>query len=178
MAFSRKHKDKLVVDYTEWIKNNQAIYLASYSGVTMKAIDNLRAKARESNSEVHVVKNTLFTIAMKNAGIAHAPELLEGSTLIGFTPQDPPGLAKVFADFTKGSETVKIKGGFLGTQTLTASDVKALADLPPLPVLQAKLLGTIMAPASKLVRTLTEPARSLAAVVMAYSEKSAAPAAN
>ena len=178
MAFSRKHKDKLVVDYTEWIKNSQAIYLASYSGVTMKAIDGLRAKVRDSNSEVHVVKNTLFTIAMKNAGIEHAPGLLEGTTLIGFTPQDPPGLAKAFADFTKGSETVKIKGGYLGTQALTAGEVKALADLPPLPILQAKLLGTIMAPASKLVRTLAEPARSLAAVVKAYSEQNAAPAAN
>jgi large subunit ribosomal protein L10 len=177
LAFSRKHKDKLVVDYTEWIKNSQALYLASYSAVTMKAIDSLRAKARESNSEVHVVKNTLFSIAMKNAGITHAPELLEGSTLIGFTPQDPPGLAKVFADFTKGSETVKIKGGFLGTQALTPGEVKAMADLPPMPVMQAILLGTIMAPASKLVRTLVEPARSLAAVVKAYSEKSAAQAA-
>jgi large subunit ribosomal protein L10 len=178
LAFSKKHKEELVVDYTEWIKNSQAVYLASYSGVTMKAIDGLRAKARESGSEVHVVKNTLFTIAMKNAGIAHAPELLEGTTLIGFTPQDPPSLANVFADFTKGSETVKIKGGFLGTQTLTAAEVKALAELPPLPIMRAKLLGTILAPASKLVRTLAEPARSLAAVVMAYSEKSAAPAAN
>jgi large subunit ribosomal protein L10 len=178
LAFSKKHKEKLVVDYTEWIKNSQAIYLASYSGVTMKAVDSLRAKARETGSEVHVVKNTLFSIAMKNAGIEYAPDLLEGTTLIGFALQDPPGLAKVLADFTKGSETVKIKGGFLGAQSLDPSEVKAMANLPPLPVLQAKLLGTILAPASQLVRTLAEPARSLAAVLKAYSEKSAVPAAN
>jgi large subunit ribosomal protein L10 len=178
LAFSRKHKDQLVVDYTEWIKNSQAMYLASYSGVTMKAVDNLRAKAREGGSEVHVVKNTLFSIAMKNAGMELGPELLEGSTLIGFALQDPPSLAKVFADFTKGSETVKIKGGFLGTQNLTPSDVKAMADLPPLPIMRARLLGTILAPASQLVRTLAEPARSLAAVLKAYSDKGAAPAAN
>jgi large subunit ribosomal protein L10 len=178
LAFSRKHKDKLVVDYTEWIKNSQAMYLAAYSGVTMKAVNSLRAKARETGSEVHVVKNTLFNMAMKNAGLELSAEMLEGSTLIGFALQDPPGLAKVFADFTKGSETVKIKGGFLGTQSLTPSEVKAMADLPSLPVMQAILLGTILAPASQLVRTLVEPARSLAAVLQAYSEKSAAPAAN
>jgi large subunit ribosomal protein L10 len=178
LAFSRKHKDQLVVDYTEWIKNSQAMYLASYSGVTMKAVDNLRAKAREGGSEVHVVKNTLFSIAMKNAGMELNTSLMEGSTLIGFALQDPPSLAKVFADFTKGSETVKIKGGFLGTQSLTPSEVKAMADLPPLPVMQAILLGTILAPASQLVRTLAEPARSLAAVLKAYSDKGAAPAAN
>jgi large subunit ribosomal protein L10 len=176
LAFSRKHKDKLVVDYTDWIKNSQAMYLASYSGVTMKAIDGLRAKARESGAEVHVVKNTLFTLAMKNAGIEHDTELLEGSTLIGFAPQDPPALAKIFADFSKGLETVKIKGGFLGSQNLTPAEVKSLADLPSLSIMQAILLGTILAPASKLVRTLVEPARSLAAVIQAYSEKSAAPA--
>ncbi|MBN2258299.1 MAG: 50S ribosomal protein L10 [Anaerolineaceae bacterium] len=178
MAFSKKHKEKLVIDYTEWIKNSQAMYLASYSGVTMKAIDGLRAKARESGAEVHVVKNTLFTLAMKNAGIEYAAELMEGSTLIGFAVQDPPALAKVFADFSKGSDTVKIKGGFMGPQSLTPEEIKSLASLPSLPVMQAILLGTILAPASKLVRTLAEPARSLAAVVMAYSEKSAAPAAN
>jgi len=178
LAFSRKHKDKLVVDYTEWIKNSQAMYLASYSGVTMKAVDNLRAKARENGSEVHVVKNTLFNIAMKNAGIELGSDLMEGSTLIGFALQDPPGLAKVFADFTKGLDTVKIKGGFLGAQSLSPSEVKAMADLPPLPVMQAILLGTILAPASQLVRTLAEPARSLAAVLKAYSDKGAAPAAN
>jgi large subunit ribosomal protein L10 len=178
LAFTKKHKKELVVDYTEWIKNSQAMYLASYSGVTMKAIDSLRAKARENGSEVHVVKNTLFSIAMKNAGIEHAPDLLEGTTLIGFALQDPPGLAKVFADFTKGSEIVKIKGGFLGTQNLTPVEVKAMANLPALPVMQAMLLGTILAPASKLVRTLAEPARSLAAVIQAHSEKGAAPAAN
>jgi large subunit ribosomal protein L10 len=177
LAFSRKQKAKLVVDYTGWIKSSRAMYLASYSGVTMKAVDGLRAKARENGSEVHVVKNTLFSIAMKNAGIELGSDLMEGSTLIGFALQDPPGLAKVFADFTKGSETVKIKGGFLGTQSLTPSEVKAMADLPPLPVMQAILLGTILAPASQLVRTLVEPARSLAAVIKAYSDKSAAQAA-
>ncbi len=65
----------------------------------------------------------------------------------------------------------------LGTEYLTIEQVKALAELPPLPIMRAKLLGVLQAPASQLVRTLVEPARSLAAVFKAYSEKEAAPAA-
>ena len=64
-----------------------------------------------------------------------------------------------------------MKGGFLGKQFITPVEVKSLADLPPLPVMRARLLGTLLAPASKLVRTLAEPARSLAGVFKAYSEK-------
>ena len=66
---------------------------------------------------------------------------------------------------------MRIKGGYLGNKSISKAQVEALAELPPLPVMRATLLGTIMAPASKLVRTIAEPARGLAAVVKAYSEK-------
>jgi len=84
---------------------------------------------------------------------------------------DAAGLAKVFTEATKGSETIKVKGGFLGKELLDAKQIKSLAELPPMPVMRALLLGVISAPATKLVRTLVEPARSMAAVVKAYSEK-------
>ena len=83
-------------------------------------------------------------------------------------------MAKVIKDFARTSEFVKIKGGYLEKNLISAAEVMALADLPPLPVLRAQLLGTIMAPASKLVRTLAEPARQLAAVIKAYADKDAA----
>ncbi len=76
-------------------------------------------------------------------------------------------------DFTKGNEVFKVKGGYLGVEKLSSAQVKSLADLPPLPVMRATLLGVLQAPAGKLVRTLAEPARGLASVVRAYSEKSA-----
>jgi large subunit ribosomal protein L10 len=74
----------------------------------------------------------------------------------------------------KGAEAIKLKGGFLDNQALNANQVKALGDLPPLPVVRAQLLGVLQAPAGKLVRTLAEPARSLASVLRAYSEKTPA----
>jgi large subunit ribosomal protein L10 len=74
----------------------------------------------------------------------------------------------------KGNEFVKVKGGLLSGRSLNPAQVKALADMPPLPVMRATLLGVLQAPAGKLVRTIAEPARGLAGVVKAFSEKAAA----
>jgi large subunit ribosomal protein L10 len=176
LAFTKKHKTKMVSDYETWLNKSQAVFMIEYKKMTMKDIDALRAKVRETGSEAHIVKNTLMQLAMKNAGYTD-PKKVEGTLLVGFAFNDPPALAKVFADATKNSEIYKLRGGFLEKQPLSMEQVKALADLPPLPVMRATLLGVLQAPASKLVRTLAEPARSLAAVVKAYSEKGAPQAA-
>jgi large subunit ribosomal protein L10 len=138
--------------------------------MNMKAIDVFRSKARENGGEIHLVKNTLFGHALKAQGYPDT-KFLEGTSLVGFAFNDAAGLAKAFVELTKGSETMKVKGGFLGKELISDKQVKALADLPALPVMRATLLGVLNAPASKLVRTLAEPARSLAAVVKAHSEK-------
>ena len=80
-------------------------------------------------------------------------------------------MAKALAELVKGNETFAVRGGYLDKASLTVKQVGALSDLPTLPVMRAMLLGTILAPASKLVRTLAEPARGLAAVIKANSEK-------
>jgi large subunit ribosomal protein L10 len=152
------------------------VFVLNYSKMTMKDIDTLRAKAREAGAELHVVKNTLMKLALDEVGIQDKA-VFDGASLVGFAFSDAPALAKVLSDATVKSEIFAIKGGYLGNQPLTPAQVKALADLPPLPVMRAMLLGTISAPASKLVRTIAEPARGLAAVIKAYSEKGAAPAA-
>jgi len=83
----------------------------------------------------------------------------------------------VLTEVARGSEFVKIKGGYLEKRLISAKDIESLAELPQLPVMRAQLLGTIMAPSSKLVRTLVEPARQVAAVIKAYAEKDAATSA-
>jgi large subunit ribosomal protein L10 len=104
-------------------------------------------------------------------------DILEGSTAVGFAFRDAPAIAKTLSDATAKSEIFKIKGGFLGKQVVGANQIKALAELPPLPVMRARILGLLNAPASQLVRTIAEPARSMAYVVKAYSEKQPAEAA-
>jgi large subunit ribosomal protein L10 len=79
-------------------------------------------------------------------------------------------------DATAKSESIKLKGGILDGRVLSTAQVKSLAELPPLPVIRAQLLGTIQAPAGKLVRTINEPARSLASVFRAYADKAQAAA--
>ncbi|GAP09051.1 LSU ribosomal protein L10P [Bellilinea caldifistulae] len=176
MAFSKQHKNKMVAQYVEWLRQSQGVFVLNYNKMTMKDIDTLRAKAREAGAELHVVKNTLMKLALEEVGIQDK-SVFDGASLVGFAFSDAPALAKVLSDATAKSEIFAIKGGYLGAQALSVEQVKALAELPPLPVMRATLLGTISAPASKLVRTLAEPARGLAAVIKAYSEKSAAPAA-
>jgi len=176
LAFTKQHKNKMVAQYVEWLRQSQGVFVLNYSKMTMKEIDTLRAKAREAGAELHVVKNTLMKLALDEVGIQDKA-VFDGASLVGFAFSDAPALAKVLSDATAKSEIFAIKGGYLGNQPLSPAQVKALADLPPLPVMRAMLLGTISAPATKLVRTIAEPARGLAAVIKAYSKKGAAPAA-
>ncbi len=176
MAITKERKQELVTDYVDWINKSQVVVVAEYKGLTMKQIDELRAKARGLGGEFHVVKNTLARLALEEAGVKVPAELVEGSTAFGFASEDAAGFAKIMSEFAKTAENLKIKGGFLNKQPMKAADVTALAELPPLPVIRAQLLGVLVAPASKLVRTLAEPGRSLAAVLQANVDKQAAPA--
>jgi len=173
LAFTKKEKSALLEQYTQWFKESQAVLMLEYSKMTMKSIDELRTKLRESGSKAHVVKNTLFALATKQAGLEFKGELT-GTTLMGVTQTDVAALAKIFADAAKDPNgPFKLKGGFVDGKQIKAQDIKALADLPPLPVMRARMLGVLQAPAGKLVRTLAEPGRRIASVVKAYSDKAA-----
>ena len=175
MAVSKARKNEILATYGEWLKKSEAVILVEYTGVTMKNMDDIRAKIREAGGEFHVLKNTLARRAFADNGMDFPQEYLLNSTAVSFAFSDPASTAKALSDATKGNEFVKVKGGFMDGQVLDADQVKALASMPPLPVVRAQLLGVLQAPAGKLVRTIAEPARGLAAVIKAFSEK--APAA-
>jgi len=174
LAISKEHKQQMVDEYVDWIHQSKALIVMEYTGLTMKQMDDLRGKIRESGGEFHIVKNTLGKVAFQQAGWDTPATMFEGSTAISFAFQDAAATAKTINEFIRTSEFVKVKGGYLDQHAISAADVKALAELPPLPVVRAQLMGTILAPASKLVRTLAEPARALAAVMKAYSDKDSA----
>jgi large subunit ribosomal protein L10 len=177
LAISKNRKQEVIAQYAEWLAHSRAIVVAEYTGLTMKEMDDLRAKVREAGGEFHVVKNTLVTRVLKEAKIEWKDEHFSSSSAIGFAFKDAPALAKTMTDYAKGSNLLKIKGGYLGNRAMSAEDVKALADMPPLPVMRATLLGTILAPASQLARLLAEPGRQVAAVIKAYADNNAAPEA-
>jgi large subunit ribosomal protein L10 len=176
VPFSKSTKNEMLSQYEGWLRKSEAVIMLEYNKMAMKDINNLRTKVRDAGSQVHVTKNTLLKLALEHTGYEGVKQE-EGTTLCGFANSDAPALAKLLLDLTKNSEIFKVKGGFMDGRTLTAEQVKSLATLPPLPVMRATLLGVLSAPASKLVRTLAEPARQVAAVIKAHSEQSAAPAA-
>ena len=177
LAISKERKNELVAQYVEWLKNSQAVVITEYSGLTMKQLDDLRTKTRDAGGEFHIVKNTLGRVAFQQAGLKIPEGFLEGSTAVAFAFQDAPAMAKTITEFARTSDFVKVKGGYLTGNPIQAEDVKALSELPPLPVMRARVLGVLMAPASQLVRTIAEPARQVATVLKAYADKDASPAA-
>lgn len=174
MAISKQRKEEVINQYAEWLDKSQAVILVEYTGITMKEFDNIRAKVRESGGEFHVLKNTLAKKAFESREISYPEGTFEKSTAAVFAFGDVAGAAKALSDVTKSIEFVKVKSGFMDKQALSVVQVKSLASMPPLPVVRAQLLGVIQAPAGKLVRTLAEPARQMAAVLKAYSDKNAA----
>ena len=174
MAVSKERKQEVLATYDEWLKKSQAVILVEYTGAKMKDLDGIRAKVRESGGEFHVMKNTLARRAFAASGMDLPDDYLMKSTAVSFAFSDPASTAKALTDAMKGKEYIKIKGGFMSGKAINAAQVKALSDMPPLPVMRAQLLGVLQAPAGKLVRTLAEPARGLAAVIKAFAEKASA----
>lgn len=173
MAISKERKAEIVEQHEAWLQDSKAVVLTEYVGLSAKELEQFRLKVREAGGEIHVVKNTLSKLMFEKAGLSFPEDAFEGSTAIGYAFTNAPDLAKAITDFAKDSDFIKVKAGVLGQNVITAEEVKALADLPPLDVIRAQLLGTLMAPATKVVRILAEPGRQIAAVVKAYTEKEA-----
>ncbi len=176
MANTKKEKQAMVTQYSDWLDRSQALVLTKYIGLTVADLDKLRSEVRVAGGEFHVVKNTLAKLAFEKAGLDFEEEYFVGDTAIGFAFDDPPGLAKAITEFAKDVEFVTLKAGYLDKVQMTPEEVKTLANVPPLPVLRSMLLSTLLAPATKLVRTVSEPGRQVAGVLQAYADKDGAAA--
>ncbi|MBI9046625.1 MAG: 50S ribosomal protein L10 [Anaerolineaceae bacterium] len=176
MAFTKEQKQEMVSKYEDWLKKSQAVFMVEYTKMDVNTVGELRGQIREAGGLLHVTKNTLFKIAMEQAEYAET-EMQEGTTICGFAFEDAPAIAKLLTEAAKDGEKFTIKGGFLNGAPLSADQIVALSKVPPLPVMRATLLSTILAPATQLVRVLAEPGRQVAAVIKAFSEKEADTAA-
>jgi large subunit ribosomal protein L10 len=175
LALSKERKQEVLAQYKDWLSQSQAVILIEYTGSSVKDMDAIRAGVRDAGGEFHVVKNRLMKRVFEESDLAIPEGYLENSTAIGFAFSDIAGTAKALADVAKDVDAINFKGGYMGSELLSQEQIVALSKLPSLPVLQAQLLGVLQAPAGKLVRTVAEPARGLAAVIKAYGES--APAA-
>jgi large subunit ribosomal protein L10 len=118
-----------------------------------------------------VVKNTLFRIAAKEVGVADLSSTLAGQIAVVSGQKDIAAAAKVIKTYQAEFEKPKLQFGYLGSKALSADEIRAIADLPPLPQLQSKILGVLQAPAQKLVSMLNTPGGQLARVIKAKADQ-------
>ena len=164
----REDKKLITKEYVERLKNSPYFIVVNYEGLKVDQFEELRNRlADDCNSEMHVVKNSIFKIAAQETGVEDLGQALAGQLAAVTGEGEITGAAKVLKNFRAEFEKPEWHFGFLDDERLDADQIKTLADLPSLDELRAKLLGTIQAPASKLVRTLVEPGSSLARVVRA-----------
>lgn len=142
-------------------------------GLTVAQSTALRAKIRDAGASYKVAKNRLAKLAIQDTDYAGIGEFLTGPTALA-SSVDPVAAAKAVVDFAKTNDRIEIVGGSMGAQVLTAEGVKALASMPSLDELRAKLIGLVQAPATKVAQLTTAPAAKLARVFGAYAAKEAA----
>ena len=159
-------KQAIVASLTEKLQGAAAGVLVDYKGITVSEDTALRAELRKNNVEYAVVKNTLLRFAVNNCGMNELDDLLNGTTSLAICNDDPVAPARIVNDFAKKlGDRFTIKGGFMDGKVMPLNEVMALAEIPPIPVLRAQVLGTMLAPIS-----------GLACVLKQIAEKQGAPA--
>ena len=150
-------KQAIVAALTEKIQNSGAGVIVDYKGITVAEDTALRAECRNNNVEYAVIKNTLLRFAFNNCGMSELDEQLNGTTSLATCADDPVAPARVIADYAKKlKDKFEIKGGFMDGKVVSMETVNALASIPALPVLQAQVLGTMLAPISGLACVLKQ----------------------
>jgi large subunit ribosomal protein L10 len=166
----RAEKRELVTGLNEAFSNAGSVVVAHYAGITVAQMNDLRSKMRAAGGTVKVAKNRLAKIALQGTGSEGIVDLFTGQTLIAYS-EDPVAAPKVASDFAKGNDKLVILGGAMGTTALDAEGVKALATMPSLDELRARLVGMISTPATRIAQIVNAPAAQLARVFGAYARK-------
>ena len=168
----RAEKQILTKEYAARLNASPFFIVIGYQGLKVSHFSELRQRLQKAGAEVHVVKNSIFRIAAKEAGIAELNGSLAGQMAVVTGQKDISAAAKALKNFAAEFDKLKIKFGFLNNSRLEEAGIIALADLPSLDVLRAKILGLLVAPATKLAILINTPASQLAQVIKAKSEKS------
>jgi large subunit ribosomal protein L10 len=168
----RAEKQSISAEYIARLNKSPFFILVDYQGLRVGPITELRKRLNKAGAEMHVVKNTIFRVAAKEAGVADLTGTLTGMLAVVTGQRDVSSAAKVLKTFASEFERPKIKFGYLGDKRLELREITMLADLPPLEILRGTLLGVLNAPATRLVRLLNTPATQLARVLKAKAEKS------
>jgi large subunit ribosomal protein L10 len=166
----RAQKSELVGQLKQTFNETSVVVITRNLGMTVAQSTALRNKMRDAGASYKVSKNSLALIALEGTPYASIGDMLTGPTALA-TSSDPVAPAKVVVDFAKTNPKLEIVGGAMGDTLLDVNGVKALAELPSLDELRAKIIGLVQAPATKIARTLIEPGAQLARIFSAYAAK-------
>jgi large subunit ribosomal protein L10 len=171
----RTEKREFVAGLNQALSETSMIVVTRNAGLTVAEVTDLRRKMRASGSTYKVAKNRLTNLALDGTQFGSIKPLLKGPTALAWST-DPVAVAKTAVEFARTNEKFVIVGGALGTQALNADGIKALAELPSLDELRARLVGMISTPATRIAGVLQAPAGQLARVFGAYAKKDGAEA--
>lgn len=168
----RSQKEKLVASLNANLKDAVLVVVTQQAGLTVAEVTDLRRQMRAAGASFKVSKNRLTRRALEGTPFQKLSPSFKGPTAIAYS-RDPVAAAKVAVEYANKNEKLTIVAGSLGERMLDLAGVKALASLPSLPEMRAKLLGTIAAPATRLATIVNAPGSGLARVINAYAEKKA-----
>ena len=167
MAISKARKEELVALYTDLIERSDAVFVTKYAGMSVKQMEELRQKVRESNGSLHVAKNTLLSHALKQADLPAPTELFQGQVAATFSLGEAPSLAKMLKDYAKKDDNLEIQGAVFGSQVLDEKGVDTLSTMPTLDEVRAQMVGMLSGKSitGKLVRLLATPAQDTVSIL-------------
>ena len=168
----RSQKADLVTELKQVFTETSVVVVTRNLGLTVAQSTDLRLRMRDAGAQFKVAKNRLALIALEGSKYGPIGDLLTGPTALA-TSIDPVAAAKVAVEFAKTTDRFEIVGGAMGETILDVNGIKALAALPSLDQLRATIIGLVQAPATKIVRTVSEPGAQLARVFGAYAAKAA-----
>ena len=166
----RSHKEALVTTLHEQLSDTVCVVITHQTGLSVAEVTELRRQMRAAGASFKVTKNRLARIALTGTKFERLSSLFTGPTAIAFS-RDPVAAAKVAVEFANKNEKLTVVGGSLGDQQLDAQGIKALASLPSLDQLRAKLLGLLQTPATRIASVLQAPGSQVARVLDAYARK-------
>ena len=169
----RAEKQILTKEYLGRLNASPFFIVVSYTGLKVTHFTEFRKRLRAAGAEVHVVKNSIFAIAAKEAGVSDLNGSVSGQVAVVTGQKDISAAAKAVKNFGAEFDKLKVKFGYLNNKRLAEAELMALADLPSIEVLRAKLLGVLNAPATKPVVLLNTPGSQLARVIKAKADKGA-----
>ncbi len=171
MAMKLENKKAIVDQVSKVVANSVFAIVASYRGLTVAQMTDLRAKARQSGVFLKVVRNTLARRAVQGTDFACLEEALVGPMVLLFTPEDPGEAARLIRNFAKDNKLLEVQALSFGGTVLPAKELETVANLPSRDQAIAMFMSVLKAPVTKFVRTLAEPHAQFVRVVAAIGEK-------